>query len=221
VTTLSFMTVPSIMNRQAWWRVVASLLCGAISFAAVKPFTRTDVALLVLWLGTALPFIGVTWWQLHRLDAEATRHHALREDPSRALADIVLTFASIVSLGSVGFVVAGATHHGTLAANARLLLAVVSVVVSWMLVHTVFTLRYARMYYGDVPGGIDFHSDAEPQYSDFAYVAFTVGMSYAASDTDITDCSIRRAILRQALLSYFFGAVIIAATINLVAGLAA
>lgn len=207
------------MNRPAWFRVLASLGCGVVTFMVVVWYVHTEVALLIGWIGTAVPFIVVTWLQLHRLDASATREHALREDPSHALSDIALTLASVGSLGSVGFVVAGVGPHGTLASNVRLTLAVLSVVVSWMMVHTVFTLRYARMYYGDVVGGIDFHCDEPPQYSDFAYVAFTVGMSFAASDTDINSREIRRAILRQALLSYFFGAVIIAATINLVAGL--
>ena len=68
--------------------------------------------------------------------------------------------------------------------------------------------------------GIDFHTDTPPAYSDFLYTAFAVGMSYAISDTDLCTTQIRRIALRHAWLSYLFGTVVVAATINLVAGLA-
>ncbi len=86
-------------------------------------------------------------------------------------------------------------------------------------VHTVFTLKYARLYYTGIDGGISFNEDDPPRYTDFAYLAFTVGMTFQVSDTDVSDKGIRRTILRHMLLSYVFGAVIIAVTINLVAGL--
>jgi uncharacterized membrane protein len=87
-------------------------------------------------------------------------------------------------------------------------------------VHTVFTARYARLYYTGEDGGVDFHEEARPSYSDFAYLAFTVGATFQVSDTDISSNEIRRTVLRHSLLSYLFGAIIIAATVNLLAGLA-
>jgi uncharacterized membrane protein len=99
-------------------------------------------------------------------------------------------------------------------------LAVGSVVVSWVLVHTLFTVRYARLYYLPPAGGIDFNDDEPPQYSDFAYIAFTIGMTFQVSDTDVRSKAVRRAALQQALLSFPLGTVIIATTVNLVAGLA-
>ncbi len=95
-----------------------------------------------------------------------------------------------------------------------------SVLLSWCLIHTVFAARYARLYYTGSYGGIDFPGDKHPDYADFGYFAFTVGMTYQVSDTNVTDRKMRRTTLRHALLSYLFGAVIIATTINLVAGLA-
>ena len=95
--------------------------------------------------------------------------------------------------------------------------------VSWGVVHTVFTLRYAHRYYRDPIGGIDFKSgdDYAPDYGDFAYVAFTVGMTFQVSDTDIQSREIRRSVLSHALLAYLFGAVILAVTVNLIASLLA
>ena len=97
-------------------------------------------------------------------------------------------------------------------------LAVVSVALSWSVVQTVFISHYARLYYSHPPGGIDFNQEAPPRYSDFAYLAFTVGMTFQLSDTDLQTPALRAAALRQALLSYLLGAVILATTINLVAG---
>jgi uncharacterized membrane protein len=80
-------------------------------------------------------------------------------------------------------------------------------------------MMYARQYYTDEDGGIDFNSDEPPVWTDFAYVAFTIGMTFQVSDTDLQTPALRRLALRQMLISYLFGAVIIAITINLVAGL--
>ena len=92
-----------------------------------------------------------------------------------------------------------------------------AVLTSWAAVHTVFALRYARLYF-DEGGGIDFHQDEAPRYSDFAYLAFAVGMSFAISDTDLASWRMRRHALRHALLAYLFGTVIIALVINITAG---
>ena len=98
-------------------------------------------------------------------------------------------------------------------------LSLASVVLSWAVVHTVFTLRYARLYYWGPDGGVDFNDDAKPRYSDFAYLAFTIGMTFQVSDTALSANEIRRTTLRHALLSYLFGTGILATAINLVASL--
>jgi len=95
-------------------------------------------------------------------------------------------------------------------------LGVLSVAASWVIVHTVYTLRYAAEYYGDPIGGIDFNQKAAPDYGDFAYVGFTLGMTYQVSDTTISSSRIRRIVLQHALLSYLLGAVVVATTVNLV-----
>ncbi len=98
---------------------------------------------------------------------------------------------------------------------------VATIVCSWLLVHTVFALRYAHVYYTEPEGGIDYKSKGQerPDYLDFAYTAFTVGMTFQVSDTDITRREMRRQVLRHALISFLFGAVILATTVNVIAGL--
>ena len=148
-----------------------------------------------------------------------TATRALRQDPGRLASDVVLLSASVASLAAVGLVLVHASS--TKGATKELLigLAVLSVMLAWSVVHTLFTLHYARLYYLDREGGIDFNEESRPQYSDFAYIAFTVGMTFQVSDTDLKTKDIRATALRHALISYVFGAVIIATTINLIAGL--
>jgi uncharacterized membrane protein len=177
-------------------------------------------AALIGWDVLPLVFCGWVWSTIWKLDAPATASHAKRENPSRDLADLVLLGAAIASLIAVGVVLFGAGHANGNAKYLQAALALASVFVSWTLVHTVYTLKYARLYYSGQGGGIDFNETDPPQYSDFAYLAFTIGMTFQVSDTDIQSKQIRRTALRHAWLSFPLGAVIIATSINLVAGLA-
>ena len=93
-----------------------------------------------------------------------------------------------------------------------------SVALAWISVHTVFMLRYARLYYSPPDGGIDFHGD-KPDYKDFAYLALTIGMTFQVSDTDLLGKRVRRTALHHALLSYVFGTGIVAVTVSSVAAL--
>ncbi len=175
---------------------------------------------LIGWDVLALVFCGWVWSTVWRLDATATASHAKREEPNRDLADLVLLAAAIASLAAVGAVL---FRVGSASGNLKYLeagFALASVFVSWTLVHTVFTLKYARLYYSGEPGGIDFNEADAPQYSDFAYLSFTIGMTFQVSDTNIQSKQIRRTALRHAWLSFPLGAVIIATSINLVSGLA-
>ena len=97
-------------------------------------------------------------------------------------------------------------------------LAIVSVALAWTSVHTVHVLRYARLYYSEPEGGVDFGSEA-PDYTDFAYLALTIGMTFQVSDTTLTAKRVRRVALHHALLSYLFGAVILAVMVNSVGDL--
>jgi uncharacterized membrane protein len=176
-------------------------------------------ALLLGWDGAALGYVIWALLGTARLDPDATLRRAVAEDPGRAAFDLLLLASGVASLFGVGLVI---MSTGTTSRERDLsaLLAVGTVVAGWSLVHTVFAERYARLYYHDEVGGIDFHDPLPPSYLDFMYLAFTVGMTFQVSDTEIGDKTIRATVFRHALLSYLFGTVIIAATINLLVGLA-
>jgi len=188
--------------------VVVGVACGLV--------LPVGLAVLLGWCTVAASYVVWTWATVWPMDPASTAAHATREEPTRGTTHVIVVLAAVASLVGVGFVLLGPNVTSKVWAAA---VAVLSVVSSWTAVHTLLALGYARIYYGEPEGGIDFHQAEPPQYSDFAYVAFTVGMSYAISDTDVGSSAIRRLALGHALLSYLFGTVILAALINLVAGL--
>ena len=200
-------------------RLLVMLAAGFVMALVVRSRFDLAYAALVGWGFAALTFALWAWLAVGRLDAAQTRSHATREDPSRAVSDLLILGANVGSLGAAAYVVVDSAH-ATGAYKAWLgALALLSVAVSWLLVQTLFTLRYARIYYSDEPGGVDFNGPDPPTYVDFAYLAFTMGMTYQVSDTNLQTREFRRVVLRHALLSYVFGSLILATTVNLVIGL--
>jgi uncharacterized membrane protein len=153
-------------------------------------------------------------------DAAETARLAVHEDPGRAAVDVILLTASVASIAAVAAVITAGGSHSAVDPVVAAALGAASLLLTWALVHTIFTARYARLYYTGVDGGINFHQDEPPSYLDFAYLSFTIGMTYQVSDTDLENPAIRHTALRHRPLSYLFGAIIIAATINLLSGLA-
>jgi uncharacterized membrane protein len=200
-------------------RIAVAVVAGAAAAGVATALTPWQVAALTGWDVTAAVFLVWVWSSIWGLDGEQTADVATRVDDSRSAADLILIAACVASLTGVGFALLKASDTRGTARGLIAGVAVVSVVLSWASVHTVFTLRYARIFHVE-GGGIDFTEPGHvPDYRDFAYVAFTIGMTFQVSDTDLTSFSMRRTALRHALLAYLFGIVIVAITINMVAGL--
>ncbi len=205
------------MSERRRLAVAASI--GTVLALSAAPFAPWELSVLGGWDMTAILLVIWIWALLGRANAVRTRALATREDPGRGPTRLFLTLASIASIAGVLIALFRASNStGTI----RVLLTVTSittVVLSWSVVHTLYALRYAHLYYTEDPGGIDFKNDNEaPAYADFAYLAFTVGMTFQVSDTDIQRSMIRRAVLQHALLSYLFGTVVVASSINVIAG---
>ncbi|MEV6238383.1 DUF1345 domain-containing protein [Lentzea sp. NPDC051838] len=200
-------------------KVATVISAGLVAGLAVSLTGHVEFGPLVGWDVATLTYLIWVWVLIWPMDAEETAQHAVRNDPTRTAAEIVLLCAALASLVSVGFVLARASHTTGGSELLRVGLGVLSVVLSWMVVHTVFTLRYARLYYVDDDGGIEFNQDEKPDYGDFAYVAFSVGMTFQVSDTSLSTRDIRRTVLKHSLLSYLFGTGVLATTINLVASI--
>jgi uncharacterized membrane protein len=191
--------------------VVAAVVALALGASwSVAALAAEDVAALV--------FLVWVWLTIWGLDAGATAAIARAEDASRVAAEAVVVGAGAASLVAVVFTVAQAGDTGPPGRGLLTGLVIASVALAWMSVHTVYLLRYARVYYSPPEGGIDFGDDA-PDYRDFAYLALTIGMTFQVSDTDLAGRRMRHTALHHALLSYLFGTVIVAITVNSVAAL--
>lgn len=200
-------------------RLIASLVTGLVAGAVLWVLVEWKVGLLGAWMAASTLYVVWMWATIWPMDADDTQRHANREDAGRTATDVVVVVAAIASLGAVALLLLGDMGASATIRDAHAALCLGSVGLAWTTVHTLFTTRYARDYYGDSVGGIDFNQKAPPKYRDFAYLAFTLGMTYQVSDTDITSSEVRADALRHALMSFVFGAVILATLINLVAGL--
>jgi uncharacterized membrane protein len=151
-------------------------------------------------------------------DAPATRDKVAGRDGDAAWYDVVVILVGLASLCGVAILLIGSQSRGS-SQILESLIGVAAVAVGWLCVHTLYVLRYARVYYASPTPPIDFNQDEDPAFSDFAYFSFNMGMAYQVSDTDLKTTAVRKVVLGHAMLAYLYGTVVIAATINLVAGL--
>jgi len=196
-------------------RLALSAAVGVAVSIPVFIFTEWQVAVLAGWDATSAVFVLSVYLSTRGADSARTGELARKEDDSRVVSEAILVGASIISLVAVVFALLAARGAQRDLKTGITAIVVVSVLFSWSAVHTIFMLRYARLYYAE-DGGIDFHTDAPPDFGDFLYIALTIGMTFQVSDTDLTSRAIRRTALRHALLSYMFGVAVFATTINIV-----
>jgi uncharacterized membrane protein len=225
---MTAMPNPTRYHRWLGWHAPAlrrTVIVGSVGLLVafvLMWFVPWGIAVVAGWDAAALTFLVTVWSIIVRADSGHVVQLAKREDETRGSATVLLLGASVASLLGVGFaLVLAGRHSGPL----RVLLvgvAVLTVMLSWTVVNTVFTLRYADQTAGSGDAGISFE-DADgsegPTYRDFAYVAFTIGMCYQVSDTTVRDRRIRRTVLSHAFLSYVFGVAIVGGSVNLIAGL--
>ena len=209
----------ALHHTRAPLREAVAVIAGVVGAVAVTEALGLAAGLLAGW--ALLAAIDVAWvlavvW---RMDAAQTRAHALIEDPGRRVARVVAVLGSVASLGAVVVVLVQTRDADEVTAFVLAGIAVVAVAASWALIQVDYLLRYAREYYGEPEGGIDFNQAEPPAYTDFAYFSLGLGMTYQVADTNVTRGEIRRIVIAQTLLAYLFGAVILATVINLVTSL--
>lgn len=212
-------TRPIEQTMTAAQRAMITVAIAVVAGLIAAAFGPWQLAPLVGWIAGGLWWLASVWLKVRVCTSEQTEALSTREDDNRFAAELLLVAASVASLAGTGFVLLKANQTDGPGKAFLTAAALLTVIVSWAMVHSVFALRYARLYYMTPIGGIDFKTrDERPDYRDFAYIAFTVGMTFQVSDTDIQSRGIRRTVLRHALLSYLFGAVILAVAVNTIAG---
>ncbi|MEA9984279.1 DUF1345 domain-containing protein [Subtercola sp. RTI3] len=216
------MTQPAYntIGYRAGLRLAVMAAVGLAVGLSVGFFASWTYAPALGWGAAATTFLVWVWAQIRTMGPGETAAHATREDPSRFASHALVLLAVVASFGGVALLLIEATNATGIAKASIILLALLTITLSWLITHTLFTLRYAAEYYRS-GSGVSFNQDQDPRYTDFAYLAFTVGMTFQVSDTDIKNHLIRATILRHALLSYLLGALVLATTINLISGLSA
>jgi uncharacterized membrane protein len=201
-------------------RTLLSFALGSAAGVVVGLLFSWRLLPLVSWTVTVVVALTWVWWRSWPQDSEGTKHLAEQESLTRST-DVWLLAAAAASLVIVAVALVQSKDRQSVASVVSVLLSVLSVALSWALVNTVYAFKYARLYYFDEPdvGGIDFRQEAPPTYSDFAYLAFTVGMSFAVAETEPTSTHMRKVALGHALLSYTFGTGVLAVAISLITNL--
>jgi len=217
----------TLYHRSLGWhspalrRAIIVAAIGLIVALVLLRFVPWELAGVGGWDAGALTFLMAVWPIIIRADSSHAEQLATREDETRGSATALLVAASVASLLGVVFALSLAGQENGPLRVLLISVAMLTVVLSWTVVNTVYTLRYADLHFGSTTEAIAFGGSAgpKPNYRDFAYVAFTIGMTYQVSDTTIRDPRIRRTVLAHALLSYLFGVVIVGGSVNLIAGL--
>lgn len=200
-------------------KFLVAVLAGVVAGIVMVMLGYQKYALLGGWDIAMAVYIIWVFCTIWGMNSTKTKTHAVREDPGRAVTDVLLLIASVASLIAVLALLLHASQATGVQKVIDIGLGLSSIVVSWVLVHTTYALNYARLFYHKEGGAVDFNEKELPQYSDFLYLSFTLGMTYQVSDTDLMTKQIRATALKHALLSFLFGTVIIATTINTLASL--
>jgi uncharacterized membrane protein len=176
-------------------------------------------AVLFAFDAAAITFLALIAHMFAGADVDAIRTRARAEDQGRwgvLWTSVLLSAVVLVALGLE-------LHAGQAGGLPEIVLAASTLMLSWLFMNTMFAVHYAHVYYGDdvhrkKRGGLEFPDDDEPDYWDFAYFAIVIGMTFQVSDVQITDRRLRRAVLVHSVIAFFFNVVIIAISVNVVAG---
>lgn len=216
-----------IFRLDAQYRLVIGLVFSAVAYFMFRDLPSWPAQVLSVWIAFALTIIILDWIAILCSHPLEVRKIAKLQDSSRSLLFLFVITASVVSLVAIVFLLKSSKGHSSSGVTSHVLLAMAAVIVSWMLVHTIFTMRYAHLYYDTDTddgkprkgGGLQFPEEAEPDYLDFAYFSFVIGMTFQVSDVEISSRLIRRHALVHSLISFAFNTAIVALSINVISGL--
>ena len=222
------------LSKMHWlWTVrhrllVSVLLAIAVAFLLPLHYLWLTRALCI-WDAGLISFLGLTLVLMLQATPEMMRHHAQQLDAGRLVILSSIVAAACASVLALVFLL-----HDTKGLDSNLLvlhlgLSVLTIVGSWLLVHTIFTMHYARSYYqnprkshhskSEPVKGLDFPGDEAPDYKDFLYFSFGVGMTCQVADVQTTSRSMRSLVLLHSVLSFFFNTAILAMSVNIIAGI--
>ncbi len=176
-----------------------------------------ELSLLLAFNIAVVIFLGATVTMFSRSNTQSIRRRARKEDEGYWGFILSSAGVAIVVLVALAAELHTSKHTGSL----QIALAVCSLILAWLFMNTIFALHYAHEFYGDSGSknvGLDFPGNIDPDYWDFVYFAFVIGMTFQVSDVEINSRAIRRVVLAHSMIAFFFNVIVIALSVNILAG---
>lgn len=219
-----------MLNRfNAKSRLLLSIIVFGIIYVLLPPWMQQPTRLITAWDASATCFLALAWLTMNAATPQKMRRNAQRQDNSRLIIASLVIASACASLLAIGFMLKGSKNIPEWLLTLHIVLSVITITISWLLTHTMFALHYAHRYYRDDKevsisihaGGLEFLGEDQPDYWDFLYFSFVIGMTCQVSDVQTKSSPMRRLALIHGVLSFIFNTVILAISINIVAGLLA
>lgn len=217
-------TLRKVLEAEAHHHLLTSLLVAGVTFAALymDVWVKLPVRLILSWDVFALTSILLALGGMLSRGAKARVHDARQQDSGRMAIAGCMVAGALTSLFGAGLLLSRSKNLSGETLILAVALAAITVVLSWFLVHTLLAVHYTHLYYhprdgdtGETAPGLEFPGNREPDFIDFAYFSFVIGMTFQVSDVQITSRAMRRTALVHSLLSFLFNTVILAFSINL------
>jgi len=207
-------------------RLVLSLIVLAAALALLPPSLPAALRVAGAWDSGVVVFLGLTWWMVAHCPRDRTRATVLANDQGRVGVLLLVLCAIVASMAAIFLLLERPKGAGE-AHGLQVALAVLTIVCSWMLTHVMYALHYAHRFYRDDPatpednatGGLVFPGAGAPHYWDFLYFSLVIGMTCQVSDVQVSSRAMRELVLWHGVLSFAFNTIILALSINIVAGL--
>lgn len=214
--------LPFIDRLSGFQKLFTCLIFGGLAYVITPSIIKPLVRLMIGWDTFSLFMVVFGWITFFKTNADKIRAQAKVQDENRVVIFIIILIATLAGMTAVILLIITKTE-GKSESEYKIPIAVAGMLLSWLLIHTTFTLRYAHIFYGNHEekpdthaGGLEFPKEDKPDYLDFAYFSFNVGMTFQVSDVEVTSKRLRKLVLLHSLISFIFATIMIALTINLI-----
>ncbi len=229
VSRSNVVTAPGARRRSTWDMLIhnhvklwAAALAGIIVMFLLPSHWGWICRVLLGWNGAMCVLVPLTYYWMRKLDAKALRAKYMEEDPTGPVILLVTVLGALLSVLGIIALLSTAKQVPAGERAGHFVLACLTIVNSWALVHTMFTIRYADMFYsvleGDAPP-LAFPGTADPLFWDFVYFSFTIGVACQTSDVSTRQTDMRRMVAFHSVISFVFNLAILGFAINVSAGL--
>ena len=212
--------------------LVAILVAAAVHFL-LPQWMQRSTRIIVTWDLGVISFLILVGVMMNNATTQKMQRSSQREDESRWTILALVVAAACASLLAIGFMLTESKNLSSRLLTLHITLTLVTIVVSWLLIHTMFALHYAHLYYqaqsdrgafpegnrSPLPNALDFPTENQPDYWDFLYFSLGIGMTCQVSDVPINSPLLRRLVLVHEVLTFFFNTIILALAINILASL--